>query len=99
MGVYCLIDRYIFPDDTEEWLPCPNCGLKPKIWEYDNGRSTGCGCGEDMFDHFSVFAESIMSVYRRTNGTKEYHTNDLKNNWNHWVKTGEHIFKPCDGMW
>ena len=40
-----------------------------------------------------------MSVYRRANATKEYHTNDLKNNWNHWLKTGEHIFKPCDGMW
>lgn len=48
-----------------EWLPCPRCGLRPLVWEFDNGRSTACGCGTDGYCHWSVRAESIMSVIKR----------------------------------
>lgn len=27
-----------------EWLPCPRCGLRPLVWEFDNGRVTAWGC-------------------------------------------------------
>jgi len=43
-GKYKCISAYKIPDKPDEWLDCTNCGLKPLVWEYNNGRSTGCGC-------------------------------------------------------
>lgn len=84
---------YSFPDDIENWLPCPHCHLKPKVWTFNNGRSTACGCGNSIYDHFSVYAESIMSVHIRCNGsTKEYDVNELRKNWNDYCMT---YVNPC----
>ncbi len=95
------IDAFVVPDG--DWLPCPNCGLKPKVWLFDNGRSTACGCWNDTYRHFSIHAESINSAYSRTKKTEEHSPEDLMNNWNHWCKTGEVLFehagKRNDGRW
>jgi len=103
------IDAFKDIDDTtqdkEIWSKCPNCGLSPKIWVFDNGRSTVCGCWTSKYDHFSINAESIMSVHKRTNGKKmtEYGSDQLRKNWNHWCKTGEvnfeHSSKRDDSRW
>jgi len=86
---YNLVKDYIYPDNFTEWLSCPVCGLKPKIWTYDNGRSTGCGCHNIRYDHFSIFAESIMSHVSRNKGSAaEYDSDALQKNWNTWVNTG-----------
>jgi len=71
------IDDYVYPSEKKfdnglEWSECRNCGLKPKVWTFDNGRSTACGCWESRYDHFSVNAESIMSVHYSTNGKDIY---------------------------
>ena len=98
---YKAIDAYQKVENPEEWLPCPNCGLIPKIWEFDNGRSTACGCGKNKYDHFSIHAESIMSVVSRskTGGdVSGYDKNELRKNWNHWVKTGEILFDPKEQL-
>jgi len=78
----------------DEWLDCPCCGLKPKIWEYDNGRKTMCGCGNSTYDFFSVHAESVMSVHKRTNGKRmsQYNIEELKENWNEYCATW---VNPC----
>ena len=68
-GKYKCISAYKIPDKSEEWLNCPDCGLKPLVWEYNNGRSTGCGCGENEYNHFSIWAESIMSHVTRYGGS------------------------------
>ena len=100
---YCLIEDYELPHDYKEWSNCPNCGLKPKVWIFNNGRSTGCACGKTKYDHFSIHAESVMSVYSRCGDTKKYKSNTLKKNWNHWIETGEILFehasKRTDGKW
>lgn len=99
---YKCTDVYKKPENPTEWLPCPRCGLRPLVWEFDNGRSTACGCGTDCYCHWSVQAESIMSVINRSdNGrsAKEYDIDELKNNWNHWVNTGEILFTPENGKW
>ena len=76
--------------ESGEWLPCPRCGLKPKVWEFDNGRSTACGCRNSMYDHFSIHAESICSVMKRTGGSVvDFDDDELRTNWNHYCKTGE----------
>ena len=91
-GKYKCIEAYKIPKDVDKQLDCPNCGLKPLAWEYNNGRSTGCGCGENEYDHFSIWAESIMSHVQRNGGSAlEYDSNELRKNWNHWVETGEQL--------
>ena len=91
-GKYKCISAYKIPDKPSEWLPCPNCNLIPLVWEFDNGRSTGCGCGKNEYDHFSIHSESIMSHVTRQGGSAmEYNIQKLKQNWNHWVKTGEEL--------
>lgn len=88
-GKYKCISAYKIPDKPEEWLNCPNCGLIPLVWEYDNGRSTGCGCGENEYNHFSIWSESIMSHVSRNGGSAlNYNSNKLKINWNYWVNHG-----------
>lgn len=106
LGYYKAIHAYEEVDKPEEWLECPNCKLKPLVWEFNNGRSTACGCGENEYRHPSIHAESIMSVIMRSPTKKsalEYNVNELRDNWNHWVKTGEILFehagKRTDGKW
>lgn len=41
---YKCIDAYEKPENPMEWLPCPRCGLRPLVWEFDNGRVTAWGC-------------------------------------------------------
>lgn len=89
-GKYKCISAYKIPTDVEQWLPCPNCGLKPLVWEFNNGRSTACGCGRNEYDHFSIIAESVLSVIERDSGSAmEYDINELKENWNYWVKNNK----------
>lgn len=90
---YLCIDSYEDVDDEKHWEKCPCCNLKPKVWEFDNGRQTACGCWESRYDIFSVKAESIMSVYRRTGFTAEYITDQLRLNWNEYCST---MINPCN---
>ncbi len=89
-GKYKCISAYQIPKDVDKWKACPNCGLIPLTWEFNNGRSTACGCGENEYKHFSIWAESIMSHVKRNGGSAlEYDAFELRKNWNHWVETGE----------
>jgi hypothetical protein len=91
-GKYKCISAYKIPDKPDEWLPCPNCNLKPLVWEYNNGRSTGCGCGKNEYEHFSIVSESIMSHVTRNGGSAlNYNSNKLMINWNYWVQYGEEL--------
>lgn len=96
---YNCIDTYKEPDG--DWSECPQCGLKPKVWVFDNGRHTHCGCWNSMYDQFNVSAESIMSVYKRAYGKNitQYDSDGLRKNWNHWCSTGEHLFIAGNGLW
>lgn len=101
---HLCIDAYKSVDNPEEWDNCPHCGLIPKVWIFDNGRSTACGCGETKYNHFSIHAESIMSFVKRTGGSlADYDGDELRKNWNHWCRTGEVLFehagKRTDGRW
>ncbi len=91
-GKYKAISAYKIPDDFWNWLQCPNCGLRPLIWEFNNGSSTACGCGENEYKNFSIYAESIMSYVTRNNGSAMgYNHKKLRENWNHWVLTLEEL--------
>lgn len=91
-GKYKAISAYQIPKNPSEWLDCPHCGLKPLTWEFNNGSSTACGCGESDYNHFSIWTESIMSHISRNGGSAlNYESYKLKLNWNHWVKTGKEL--------
>jgi len=92
------IDVFKKPEGGK-WINCPNCGLEPLVWEFDNGRKTACGCWRSKYFQHSVLAESILSVHKRTNGKQmnEYDSDALRKNWNHWCKTGEHLFIAGNG--
>ena len=91
-GKYKCISAYTIPKYIEDWLHCPNCGLKPLTWEFNNGSSTACGCGKNEYDHFSIHSESIMSYISRNNGSAlNYNSNNLRLNWNLWVTTGKEL--------
>lgn len=97
---YKCIDAYKKPENPMEWLPCPRCGLRPLVWEFDNGRSTACGCGTDCYSHWSVQAESVMSVVKRSdNGhsAEAYDIDELKNNWNHCTRSNCMEYEREDG--
>lgn len=91
-GKYKCISAYTIPKEPDMWKRCPNCKLIPLIWEYNNGRSTACGCGKSEYDHFSIVSESIMSYVSRNSGSIfGYKSDQLRINWNHWVDTGEEL--------
>ena len=91
---YKAIDAYIKVKDPDKWLPCNDCGLIPLVWEFNNGRSTACGCGENEYRHHSIQAESIMSYVTRNNGSSlDYNSDELRINWNTWVKKQVNLFE------
>ena len=95
-GKYKCISAYAIPKDVDQWLQCPNCGLRPLVWEFNNGSSTACGCGRNEYDHFSIHTESIMSYISRNNGSAlNYRSDGLRQNWNHWAATGEELESRC----
>jgi len=107
------IDAYKDIKNPDEWESCIRCGLKPKVWVFDNGRDTACRCFENKYKHWAIYAESIGSFYDRkrmvfqTTGAEieaEYDDDELRKNWNHYNKTGEIIFERPkggrqDGRW
>ena len=100
---YKAIEAYKEVDKPNRWVKCPNCRLRPLVWEFDNGRSTACGCGKNEYNNHSIHAESIMSYARRNNWNCTYYDwDELRKNWNHWVNTDEILFDPIkrsDGRW
>lgn len=102
-GKYICINAYSIPEKPMMWENCPNCGLRPLIWEFNNGRSTACGCGDNQYDHHSIHAESVMSVVERCGGSAmEYETDELRKNWNQWVKIGKAVTQKDlreEGKW
>jgi hypothetical protein len=91
---YKAISAYIKVTDPYNWEPCNQCGLIPLVWEFNNGRSTACGCGKDEYNHFSIQSESIMSYVKRNNGSAlGYTPTELRTNWNNWVLRGIDSFK------
>jgi len=94
--LYQCCDFYAPVEDSSEWSSCPECGLKPLVWIFDNGRYTACGCGKNEYEHLSIRAESIYAYMDRRDNynhekygkfwTDEY-DDELKENWNTYCET------------
>ena len=71
---YMSLDWYKEPKNKNDWLACSECGLTPRIWEFDNGRYANCVCGIDVWNNkHQVKAKSIMYLPHLS-----YHHNTLK---------------------
>jgi hypothetical protein len=92
------IDSYLTLENPSEWVECCRCGLKPRIWLFDNGHSTACGCWNNTYDSWSIRAESIASLIKR-GAALEWDPDDLRKNWNYYNATGELLFAPALGRW
>lgn len=84
---YDLIDDYVFPENVDEWLECPECEAKPKVWVFDNGRHASCKCHNSKYDHRTISAEPIGESVRRNNGSLAFYDADLlRRVWNDYCK-------------
>jgi len=84
---YMSFTFYKEPENKDKWLECPECELKPRVWEYDNGRSAHCVCGEDCYTHkHEVRAKPIMEFVKKTGGFNGYDSDELRKKWNNYIK-------------
>lgn len=85
-------DFYEIPENQDEWLPCPECGEKPRVWVFDHSRSAHCVCGVDRYHHkHTVKATPIAYYIETTGGFTGYDSDELRKNWNNYVKNLELI--------
>jgi len=83
---YMSFDWYKEPKNKNDWLACSECGLTPRIWEFDNGRYANCVCGIDVWNNkHQVKAKSIMYYYRKNGNTIGYDVDELRKNWNNYI--------------
>ena len=69
----------------EEWLNCPNCGIKPFVWEFDNGRFAECDCGE-QYKRESASAIAVLTYYKEHNTMIGFPGDELRVNWNNLIR-------------
>lgn len=97
-----LIDAYLpFEERMPEyarkgWVACTKCGHLPRLWLFNNGKSAACQCFQRYGNH--VRSESILSKVNRGAPLDDEYCDELRDNWNHWVKT-EEILELEEGMW
>jgi len=83
---YSVIDAYKPLEDDSDWLACPDCGMKPRIWEFDNGRFAKCAC-DHKYDPAPVRAKDTMTHHREFDGDfTNYDHDELRNNWNKYIE-------------
>jgi hypothetical protein len=83
---YSSFDFYKEPEDKDKWLKCPECGLTPRIWVFDNGRFAHCVCGDRYNKKHQVKARPVMYYLKKTGGFKGYDSDELRKKWNRYIK-------------
>lgn len=82
---YSCISAYIPVPIDEDWLECPSCNRKPRVWVFDNGRYARCQCGY-KYDPCKVSAQSIWECHNLNNGdVSGYDKDALRKAWNEYV--------------
>lgn len=78
-----LLDEKIH--DPEKWINCPICGIKPFVWEFDNGRYAECDCGEE-YHRENASAIAALPYYNKHQTLVDFPDKELRNNWNKLMK-------------
>ena len=96
---YNVPDFYEEVENNDNWLACKECGEKPRVWAFNNGRHARCCCGE-MYSADKARAESVMSYHKRNpDDMSGYGHDDLRKAWNKWIETGEPQDQLPKGWW
>lgn len=90
MDNYNLLPNFYLPLDKcnvnhDEWMECPICKHKPKLWIFDNGRQAKCGC-DKVYGKPSATAISIWDYFNTHKDMSGYSHDDFRDNWNEVVK-------------
>lgn len=76
------IDAYKDPENPGDWLPCAACGVRPRVWVFDNGRYAKCWCS-DLYGLPQAEAEGICTHMRANGGSiLNYDRDALRKAWN-----------------
>jgi hypothetical protein len=57
-GKYKAISAYKIPTDPSTWLDCPNCGLKPLVWEFNKNWNYWVTTGIEVDIREKLLAEN-----------------------------------------
>lgn len=88
----CDQDYYREVKNPSMWQPCPICKVKPLVLILDNIAITSCCCVGTREHH--IRCESLISRQNRKSDDRGKPTEEiLCEHWNHWVETGEDLFK------
>ena len=99
MWPFHAIDAYKPVPEDEDWKPCPNCEVVPRIWQFNNGEHATCWCTE-LYEESQARAESVLSFMKRNNGSLlNYDGDALRKAWNRYVETGETQNQLPEGQW
>jgi len=80
------IDAFKPLKEETDWLACPQCHRKPRVWVFDNGNYARCQCGK-KYENSAIEFESIGDYYRRKKTCEGYNQNGLREKWNEHVHT------------
>lgn len=82
---FATMDSYKPIGETDlEWLACPTCGVRPRVWLFDNGEFAKCCCGDRYSEGLRV--DGALETYRKT-GKHDVHDFDgLRKAWNAHVE-------------
>jgi len=75
--------------DGTEWMACPKCNRKPRVWIFDNGNYAKCQCSKKYDSSNLVSYQSIGDYYRKFKTTAEYDNDGLMKAWNSHVEMHE----------
>lgn len=82
----------------KHWATCKSCGVLPRLWVFNNGAHAQCLC-KLRYEAAPVRSESILSVYKRTELTAEYDSDNLRVLWNKFAEDGIERNTLGEGKW
>lgn len=81
-----VCDFYKPLEDDTDWLECSKCRVKPRTWEFDNGRFAKCLCGT-QYGKSQAEAIGCWTYAQKHDGNMvDYPRNGLRDNWNEYAK-------------
>ena len=83
---YKTLEDSPYIGNVEDWLECPKCKTKPRVWIFDNGEFADCECS-DTYDASPAKGISIWEYHKEHNGDiSNFNHLPLMESWNNHIK-------------
>jgi len=84
--MHATIDSYKPIGETDkEWLACPLCGVRPRVWLFNNGEHAKCCCG-DIYDGAEARCDGALETFHKTGRHDQHDFDALRRAWNEHVR-------------